>query len=138
MTWVSHQDGDAVGCAAEVPLEVTTHAVDGDAVTRVAFLVDGIQVAQTTDDPYTVSWLSPASGEHALQAIVSTMRGQQTETATVTVSVADASVILMTDPFLTADTPAMLIAAVIGAETVPLLIASLNFSAMFSLLWTGL
>ena len=87
LQWEGPEDGATLACTDALPIALGAEAVRGDAITRVAFLVDGQQVAQTSDAPYEVRWLYPSAGEHTLKAIVSTMRGQVLESVPVTVTV---------------------------------------------------
>jgi hypothetical protein len=44
-------------------------------------------LGQTSDAPFTAQWLHPPAGDHELRAVAHTMRGEEAETMTLSVSV---------------------------------------------------
>lgn len=69
------------------PATVTVQASDGDSIANVVLLVDGSQVDQTAQLPYTLTWTPASAGPHTLVAVATNAAGLATRSVPVHVAV---------------------------------------------------
>lgn len=81
------------GAAVSGTITVTVTAADDVGIAGVQFLLDGVQSADDTTTPYSLSWdtTTASNGPHTLTAVARDAAGNQTTSAPVTVSTAPPS-----------------------------------------------